>query len=101
MSTAKKRYGFEPDYAIPPGKTLKEVMESLNMSQKELAVRSGLAVQSLNRIFKGDQPISYETANKLELATGVPARMWNNLEAQYREQLAKNKERSRCNPSGR
>jgi len=93
MLTAKKTYGFEPDYAIPPGETLKEVMESLNMSQKELAIRTGLTVQSLNRIFKGDQPISYETANKLELATGAPARMWNNLEAQYREQLAKAKER--------
>jgi addiction module HigA family antidote len=95
MSTAKRLYGFEPDYAIPPGETLKEVMESLNMSQKELSIRIGLPVQFLNRIFKGDQPISYETANKLELATGVPARMWNNLEAQYREQLAKNKERKR------
>jgi len=93
MLTAKKLYGFEPDYAISPGETLKEVMESLNMSQRELAVRTGLTVQSLNRIFKGDQPISYETANKLELSTGVPARMWNNLEAQYREQLAKAKER--------
>ncbi len=93
MLTAKKLYRFEPDYAIPPGETLKEVMESLNMSQKELAIRTGLTVQSLNRIFNGDQPISYETANKLELATGVPARMWNNLEAQYREQLAKAKER--------
>jgi transcriptional regulator with XRE-family HTH domain len=67
MSTAKKLYGFEPDYAISPGETLKEVMESLNMSQKELVIRTGLTVQSLNRIFKGDQPISYETANKLEL----------------------------------
>ncbi|MBW2641084.1 MAG: helix-turn-helix domain-containing protein [Deltaproteobacteria bacterium] len=93
MLTAKKLYGFEPDYAISPEKTLKEVMESLNMSQKELAIRTGMTVQSLNRIFKGDQPISYETANRLELATGVPARMWNNLEAQYREQLAQNKER--------
>ncbi|MBW1851894.1 MAG: helix-turn-helix domain-containing protein [Deltaproteobacteria bacterium] len=93
MLTAKRRYGFEPDYAVPPGETLKEVMESLDMSQKELAIRTGLTVQSLNRIFKGDQPISYETANKLELATNVPARMWNNLEAQYREQLAKIKER--------
>jgi len=93
MLKAKKLFGFEPDYAIPPGETLKEVMESLNMAQKELAIRTGLTVQSLNRIFKGDQPISYETANKLELATGVPAGMWNNLEAQYREQLAKAKER--------
>lgn len=94
MLTAKRKYGFQPDFAIPPGETLKEVMESLNMTQKELAIRTGLTVQSLNRIFKGSQPISYETANRLELTTGVPASMWNNLEAQYREQLAKIKEQS-------
>ena len=93
MLTAKKLYGFEPDYAVPPGETLKEVMESLNMSQKELALRTGLTVQSIDRIFKGDQPITYETANKLELVAGVPARFWNNLEAQYRTQLANIKER--------
>ena len=92
---AKRKYEFEPDYAVPPGATLHEVMESLQMSQKELAQRTGLTEQTLTRIFKGDQPISYETANRLELVTGVPARMWNNLEAQYREQLAKQEERQR------
>lgn len=95
MLTAKKRYGFEPDYAVPPGKTLREVMMSLGMSQKELARRTGLTEQSLIRILRGEQPISYETANRLELTTGVPARFWNNLEAQYREQLAKIKEQKR------
>jgi len=95
MAGAAKKYGFEPDYAIPPGETLREVMESLGMSQKELARRTDLAVQSLNRIFKGTQPITYETANRLELATGVPATMWNNLEAQYREQLARIHEREK------
>jgi addiction module HigA family antidote len=95
MVSAAKNYGFEPDYAIPPGETMREVMESLGMSQKELAGRTDLTVQSLNRIFKGTQPITYETANRLELATGVPATMWNNLEAQYREQLAKTHERER------
>lgn len=93
MLVAKKNYEFDPDYAVPPGETLKEVMESLDMTQKELSIRSELTVQSLNRIFKGDQPVSYETANRLELTTGVPARMWNNLEAQYREQLVKINER--------
>jgi Plasmid maintenance system antidote protein len=92
---AKRKDEFEPDYAVPPGATLHEVMESLQMSQKELAQRTGLTEQTLTRIFKGDQPISYETANRLELVTGVPARMWNNLEAQYREQLAKQEERQR------
>ncbi|MBW2122556.1 MAG: helix-turn-helix domain-containing protein [Deltaproteobacteria bacterium] len=95
MGIPSKKYAFEPDYAVPPGRTLQEVMTSLGMSQKELAKRTGLTVQSLNRIFKGDQPISYETANRLELATGVPASFWNNLEAQYREQLAKINERKR------
>jgi len=93
MLKSEERLGFEPDYAIPPGETLREVMQSLSMSQKELAIRTGVTVQTLNRIFKGKQPISYETSNKLELATGVPARMWNGLEAQYGEQLAKLKER--------
>ncbi len=95
MIKAQKKYEFEPDYAIPPGATLVEVMESLEMNQKELAVRTGLTEQTLIRIFKGDQPISYETANRLELVTQVPAGMWNNLEAQYREQRAKLGERQR------
>jgi HTH-type transcriptional regulator / antitoxin HigA len=92
---ATKKYGFDPDYAIPPGETLKELMESLEMSQKELSKRTGLTVQSLNRIIKGEQPITYETANIFELVTNVPAKMWNNLEANYREQLAKIKELKR------
>lgn len=85
----KKKYGFSPDYAVPPGKTLQEVMASLGMSQREMAMRTGLTVQTLIRIFSGNQPISYETAGRLELVTGVPARYWNNLELQYQEQLAR------------
>jgi addiction module HigA family antidote len=95
MATTQRKYEFEPDYAVPPGETLLEVMGSLEMTQKELAKRTGLTEQTLTRIFKGDQPVSYETANRLELVTQVPARIWNNLEAQYREQLAKLEERRR------
>lgn len=92
---AKKKYTFEPDYAVAPGETLSEVMTSLDMNQKELAQRLELTEQTLIRIFKGEQPISYATANRLELVTRVPARFWNNLEAEYREQLAKIEERQR------
>ncbi len=88
MLKANKQYGFDPDYAIPPGETLKEVMESLDMTQKEFSVRTGLTVQTLNRISRGEQPITYETANRLELTTGISARMWNRLESQFREHLA-------------
>ena len=85
----KKKYQYNPDYAVPPGETIREVMESYGMAQNELAVRLETSVQTLNRIFKGEQPITYETANRLEMVTGTPANFWNKLESNYREQLAK------------
>lgn len=88
MLKARRKHRFEPDFAVPPGETLKETAKSIGMTQKELADRTGLTVQSINRIFKGDQPITFETANRLELTTGVPANIWNNMETKYREQLA-------------
>jgi len=88
----KTTYAYTPDYVIPPGETLEETMQAHGMTQQELAERTDLTVQTLNRIFKGEQPISYETATKLEYVTPYPASFWNNLEAQYRGQLAKQAE---------
>lgn len=95
MVTAKRSFKFEPDFAIPPGETLAETLVSLGMSQRELAVRTDLTEQTINRIIKGSQPITFDTASKLELATGVPASFWNRLEANYRERIARQEERSR------
>ena len=61
-------------------------VENLSMTQKELVMRTGLTEQMIIRILKGTQPITFETANRLEMVTGVSARMWNNLEMQYRKQ---------------
>ncbi|MBA4394875.1 MAG: XRE family transcriptional regulator, partial [Desulfobacca sp.] len=30
---------FQPDYAVPPGETLQETLETIGMSQAELAER--------------------------------------------------------------
>nr|WP_319473764.1 ImmA/IrrE family metallo-endopeptidase [uncultured Sphaerochaeta sp.] len=89
----KHTYQFTPDYAVAPGETLAEVLETLSMTQKECATRCGLTEQSMVRIIKGIQPITYETADRLEMVTGVPARMWNTLELQYQEQQRKIKEK--------
>lgn len=95
MVKSLKKYAFRPDYAVPPGETLREVLESFGMNQRDLADRTGLTVQSINRILKGEQPVTFETANRLELVTGVEAGFWNNLEARYREQRARLEERER------
>jgi len=89
----KKVFAYEPDYAVPPGETIREQMEHYGWTQQELAVRLKTTVQTLNRIFKGDQVISLDMANRLELVFGASARFWNTLELNYREQLAKLEEK--------
>ena len=91
----RQRYSFEPDYAVAPGETLSETLGSLGMSQRDLAVRTGLSTKTINEIVKGKAPITPDTSVLLERVTGVPSRMWNNLEANFREQLAKIADRQR------
>ena len=89
----KKLYGYEPDYAVPPGITLGEVLDSLNMTQVDLSRRTGKTQKTITQIIKGLAPITSATAIELERATGAPAKFWNNLESNYREQLAYIEER--------
>lgn len=79
----------QPDYAVPPGDVLLEELEALGMSQVELHQRTGISKKTLNQIIKGKAPITPETALKFERVLHVPARLWNNLERQYQEDLAR------------
>ena len=92
---AKRTLIYRPDYAVAPGETIREQMDHYGWSQQELAIRLDTTPQTINRIFKGEQPITLETANKLERVLGAPARFWNNLELNYREQLTKLADRER------
>src|SRR5262245_17522530 len=93
--TLKKRFAHEPDYVVTPGEVLQETLGGLGMTQADLATRTGLSRKTINQIVQGQEPISVETALRLEKVTGVPAHFWNNLEAKYREKLARQAERER------
>jgi Plasmid maintenance system antidote protein len=92
QNKAKRIFTYTPDYAVAPGVTLSEVLQSLAMTQKECALRCDLTEQTMVRIIKGEQPITYETADRLEMVTGVPASFWNTLELQYQNQVRKIKQ---------
>jgi addiction module HigA family antidote len=83
---------FQPDFAIPPGETLKETLETIGMSQSDLAERTGRPKKTINEIIMGKAAITSETALQLERVFGIPASFWNNLERNYRERLAGLKE---------
>ncbi|MEJ8548140.1 HigA family addiction module antitoxin [Brevibacillus borstelensis] len=89
----KQLYSFDPDYVVPPGETLLETIESLGMSQAELAERTGVTTKHINGIIKGKAAITPRTALQFERVLGVPATFWNNLETNYREKLAELEER--------
>ena len=82
----------QPNYAIPPGETLRETLEAIGMTQAELAERTGRPKKTINEIIAGKASITAETALQFERVLGVPAFFSNNLERNYQETLARLKE---------
>jgi HTH-type transcriptional regulator/antitoxin HigA len=91
-TTGPQVYSYEPELVLPPGETLAEVLEEAGMTQAELATRTGLSTKHINQIVNAGASITPDTALLLERATGVRARVWNNLEIAYREHLSRQEE---------
>lgn len=87
------RVPYAPTEVLAPGETLRETLEALDMSQTQLAQRTGMSTKHVNQILQGHAALTHDTAILLERTTGVPARFWNSLEAQYRDILAREQER--------
>lgn len=75
--------------AIPPGETIKEQLVERGMKQKEFATRMGMSEKHISKLINGDVQLTIEMARKLEMVLGVPTQFWCNLEALYREDIAK------------
>lgn len=75
--------------ATPPGATMKEQLNDRGMSQKEFAARMDMSEKHISKLINGDVQLTPETAVRLEMVLGIPARFWNNLEAIYREKIIK------------
>ncbi len=75
--------------ATPPGATIKEQLNDRGMSQKEFAARMDMSEKHISKLINGDVQLTPETAVRLEMVLGVPAKFWNNLEAIYREKIIK------------
>lgn len=75
--------------AIPPGATIKEMLEDRHISQKEFANSANLTEKTTSLLLNGKAPLTPETALKLEMVLGAPARFWLGMEALYREDLIK------------
>lgn len=87
MVKEQKIIGSSPDLIIHPGETLAEILEEREMTQKELAVRTGMTEKHISTVVKGQKNISVAFAKKLEYALGIDSTFWINLQSNYDREL--------------
>lgn len=72
---------------FPPGEFIQEELEARGWEQADLAEIMGLDRAVVNRLIKGNRPITPEIAQALAYAFGTSAQFWLSLETAY--QLSK------------
>jgi len=79
---------FAPDYIIPPGETILDLLDEREMTQTDLAQRLGVSAKHVNQIVKGSAPISSDVALGLEKVLGGSVSFWVTREALYQARIA-------------
>jgi addiction module HigA family antidote len=71
---------FSPTH---PGEVLKNEIDFLKISRRELATQMGISYSILNGILNLKRPINMEFALRVEAALGLEAEMLINLQTRY------------------
>lgn len=79
----KLRNEYKPDYAIPPGETLIELMQLANMGTDNLAKEIKMPRSKVKAFLEGKTPISKPLAKKLAKVFDIPENFLINLERNY------------------
>lgn len=84
--------GFDPDWTIAPGETLREWIEENGLSVRSTATACGrMDPDRLQGIIDAQEEITEDDASRLHAGTMIPARLWLNLERRYRQDLQRGK----------
>ena len=92
---AIKAAPFSSRKPVSPGSILKDEIEFLGITQKELADRMGRPAQAISEIINGKKAVTPNTALELESVIGIKAHVWLNLESGYRLTVARNEEQTK------
>lgn len=84
---------LKPDYSVHPGNYLREVLAARNISQADLARRSGLSEKAVSQMVNQKAPVTEQTAILLERILGISAEIWTGLNSSYELDQRRKKER--------
>ena len=88
INMASKKVIVPPDLIIHPGETIGDILIERNISQAELAVRTGVSPAYVCNVIAGKKDISARFAVALEYALGISKTFWINLQANYDVEMA-------------
>lgn len=72
-----------PFVATHPGELIRDELRERHMTQKALALETGIKASILCDTIHGKRSISIGVAKALEKALGIPVYIWINLQTQY------------------
>ena len=78
----------DTDYAVAPGEFIRDWIEENEVSQAWLARQLGVSRKHVSMLLSGAR-LTEDVALKLELVTGISARIWLSYEATYRADVAR------------
>ncbi len=79
--------GLSLDLIVHPGESIKELLEESDMTQDELAIRTGYSSKHISEVLSGKKDISSKFANALEYVFDIPTEFWINLQGIYDKQV--------------
>jgi HTH-type transcriptional regulator/antitoxin HigA len=74
---------WQPNWATHPGEHLAEYLEERDLSQAEFARLAGMTPKLVSTIVAGANPVTPETAVKLQRVLGLKADIWLSLQAAW------------------
>lgn len=83
---------YQPDYTVPPGWVLADMLEARRISHAEFARRCGRSPKLVSEIIAAKAPVEPGTALQFERVLGMDASVWLNIEANYRLHRARKME---------
>lgn len=73
--------------AFHPGYYIADIIEDMEISQAEFAVRMGTTAKTLSQLLNGQANISNDLAKKLSVMLGTSVEVWQNLQNTYDRKL--------------
>jgi HTH-type transcriptional regulator/antitoxin HigA len=74
-----------PNWASPPGDTIKDILGDLKISTGDFFERLGLGRENGEKLLDGTAGIDHSLADQLSITIGASPKFWMNRENQYRE----------------